>query len=120
MWCSKRTGIIVVGLSLFLALASYGADDTFIYPEEFDRDPLEPLINSEGVINVKLVRQYGDLELNGIMYSSVESQSSAIINNTLVKRGDYIGTYKIEEIKRDSVVLNKKGKMISLEISKEE
>ena len=119
MRSSKRTGI-VLGLSLFLILASYGAEDTFIYPEQFDRDPLEPLINSEGVINVKLVRQYGDLELNGIMYSPVESQSSAIINNTLVKKGDYIGAYKVEEIKRDSVILNKKDKTISLEINKEE
>jgi type II secretory pathway component PulC len=98
----------------------YGAEDGFLYPDEFDRDPLEPLINAEGVINVKLVRQYGDLELNGIMYSRAETQSSAIINNTLVKKGDYIGAYKIEEIKLDSVVLNKKGKKISLEISKEE
>ena len=119
MWCGKRTGIILV-FSLFLTLASYGAEDAFVYPDNYDRDPLEPLINAEGVVNVKLVRQYGDLELNGIMYSSVESGSSAIINNTLVKKGDYIGAYKVMEIKRDSVVLDKKGKTISLAISKEE
>ena len=120
MWCSKRTGIALLAVFFLVATLGYAAEEDFIYPEEFDRDPFEPLINAEGVVNVRLVRQFGDLELNGIIYSAREEDRSAIINNTLVKKDDFIGAYKVEQIDKASVTLNRKGKTISLTIAKEE
>ncbi|MFC1514873.1 general secretion pathway protein GspB [Candidatus Omnitrophota bacterium] len=131
MWRGKRTGIIFLAAVFLLAgfgqgLGLAGADPIvdaerdFLYPGEFDRDPFDPLINAEGVINVRLVRQVGDLRLNGIIYSAQAEGRRAIINNTLVRHGDYIGAYKIEEIKKTLVVLNKKGTKITLAIKEEE
>ena len=118
MRCGKRAGIILV--TLLLGVCVCKAEEGFIYPKENDRDPFEPLINAEGIINVRLVRQFGDLELNGIIYSEKEEDRRAIINNTLVRKEDYIGAYKVEEIKQASVILGRKGKTISLTIEKEE
>ena len=125
---SQRAGIVFFLVILILAgFSRLGPDlraDTterdFVYPDEFDRDPLEPLINAEGVININLVRQAGDLRINGIIYSPEAEDRRAIINNILVKVGDYIGSYKIEKIAAASVVLDKKGKQVTLTIKKEE
>ena len=119
MRCGKRAGIILLVFFMF-GPCLYGVDKDFIYPDDYDRDPFEPLINAEGIINVKLVRQFGDLELNGIIYSEQEQDRCAIINNTLVKKDDFIGAYQVEEIEQTSVVLDRKGKKISLHIKKEE
>jgi hypothetical protein len=120
MRCRKRARVAIIVIFFLFSTYGYGAQEDFVYPEEFDRDPFEPLINAEGIINVKLVRQFGDLELNGIIYSSEEADRRAIINNTLVKKDEFIGTYKVDQITADSVLLSRKGKQISLTIKKEE
>ena len=94
-------------------------EDKFIYPTDSDRDPFEALINSDGVINIRIVRQLGDLELNGIIYSQTSQERVVIINNTMLKEGESIGTYKIEEISPSQVVLDRNGKKMILKIEKE-
>lgn len=88
----------------------------FIYPEDLGRDPFEALINSQGVINIGLVRQEKDLILNGIIYDNDESKRLAVINNTVLKTGDYIGSYRIKKIMPSGVLLIKKGKEITIKI----
>ena len=88
----------------------------FIYPEDTGRDPFEALIDSQGMINIRLVRQEGDLILNGVIYDNDESKRLAVINNTLLKTGDYIGSYRIKEIMLSGVVLIKKGKELIIKM----
>ena len=83
-------------------------------------DPFEPLINSEGILNVRLVRQAGDLNLNGIIYSNKEVDRVVIINNTLLKKNDYIGSYKVIQIERSRVVLLRKDKKVVLKMGGED
>ena len=92
------------------------AEEGFIYPEEMGRDPFEALVNSDGVVNLRLVRQEGDLKLNGIIYSDKPEERTAIINNEMLKEYDYIGAYKIESISSSEVVLIKKDKKIVLKM----
>ncbi len=88
----------------------------FIYPEDAGRDPFEALIDSQGVIKIRLVRQEKDLILNGIIYDNDGSKRLAVINNTLLKTGDYIGSYRIKEIMLSEVVLIKKGKELIIKM----
>lgn len=117
MWNSKRIVVIIL-IMLFFSTHLFAQDEKFVYPDlrDLERDPFEALINAEGIVNVRLVRQFGDLELNGILYSQVQQDRIAVINNIPLKENDYIGAYKIEEIKQEEVILNKKGKKIIIRI----
>ncbi|MBN2121418.1 MAG: general secretion pathway protein GspB [Candidatus Omnitrophica bacterium] len=120
MWSGKRVALVLA--CLIFCFPAVFAQDEFVYPDDddFERDPFEALINAEGIINVRLVRRAGDLKINGIIYSENEEQRRAIINNTLVKKDDYIGTYKVENIGPASVTLTIKGKETILKMKEEE
>ncbi len=104
---------------LFLFSHPLRAEKEFIYPSELERDPFEPLINKEGIINLKLVRGVGDLKLSGIIYAQEKKDRLVIINNTLLKEGDYIGKYRVEEISPQRVILIKDDKKIILKMEEE-
>lgn len=63
------------------------------------RSPLAPSI-------VTIERKIRTLKLVGITYRSTGFESSAIINDTIVKEGDEIDGQKVQKITPDSVVLN--------------
>ena len=114
-------GIITSIVSvLFLFAGLCFCQEEFRYPKELERDPFEALINSQGVINARLIKQVGDLDLNGIIYSNDKQTRRAIINNLLLKEGDNIGSYIIQEIKPKQVILDKKGKQVVLNLREEE
>ncbi|MCD6539816.1 MAG: general secretion pathway protein GspB [Candidatus Omnitrophica bacterium] len=113
----QRIGFFLAFLILFSS--PLRAEKEFIYPPDLERDPFEPLINKEGIINLRLVRGVGDLKLNGIIYSSEREHRTAIINNELFKEGDMINFYRIEQINSNSVVVSGKGKRIILKTEEE-
>ena len=117
-------GIILIFLvTLFAGLSPCFCQvkqEDFRYPKEFERDPFEALISSQGVINARLIKQIGDLELNGIIYSNDKGTRRVIINNLLLKENDVIGSYTIQEIKPKEVILDKRGKQVVLELKEEE
>lgn len=121
MWHSKGVASFIL-IVLFFSLSLCAGEEKFIYPDlqDLERDPFEALINAEGVVNIRLVRQFGDLELNGILYSQNQEERIVIINNMPLKENDYIGSYKIEEINPSKVILNKKGKKVILNIREAE
>ena len=112
---------IVTTLTLVIFLqGSCFCQEEFRYPKELERDPFEALINAQGVVNARLIKQIGDLDLNGIIYSDDKETRRAIINNLLLKEGDNIGTYTVQEIKPKQVILDKKGKQVILNLREEE
>jgi hypothetical protein len=97
-----------------------GEEVLFEYPSDVDRDPFNPLVNADGMLNIRLVRQEGDLALNGVLYSPTRDQRMAIINGEMLREDDSIGSYIIETIAQDSVVLVKESKKITLRMGGED
>ena len=67
-------------------------------------------------IDLSLLRQEEDLKLYGFIYSLNVDERIAIINNSLLKIDDYIGTYRGKEIGCNTGGLIKKGKQIILKM----
>lgn len=119
MWNSKR----LIPLFFFFAFLissqqSLISAEEFIYSLEGERDPFEPLITPEGLVNLKLLKEVETLELNGILYSGEDSV--AIINNIPLKKGIRIGSYKVIEIKPKEVILKKGKKELILKLGGED
>ena len=57
------------------------------------------------------------LHLLGILYRELYSQ--ALINGQIVKEGDTVGKYRVTEITRDYVILQRGGKTVTLWVKKE-
>jgi len=113
-------GMIIFFLGVLFCISGLcHAQGEFNYPKDLERDPFEPLINSQGVINARLVKRLGDLEINGIIYSEDKKARIVIINDVLLKESDYIGSYKIEEIRPGKVILNKMGEKVVLQMKGE-
>ncbi len=60
--------------------------------------------------NVKSI----DLKLTGILWE--ENKASALINNSIFKEGDTIGSYILVKIKKNSVIVNDGNKEIELKL----
>lgn len=111
-------------LIMFMAVfcTSVRASDSapFEYPKDLERDPFDALVDSNGVLNVRLVRQEGDLEISGLVYSEDESESIVIVNNEVLHEGDFLGSYLVKRILSNKVLLEKKGKIIELTMEGED
>jgi len=110
---------VIAGILVIAGLAG-GEEVLFEYPSDVDRDPFNPLVNADGMLNIQLVRRDGDLALNGVLYSPTREQRMAIINGEMLKEDDHIGSYTIETIAQDSVVLVKEDKKITLRMGGED
>lgn len=86
----------------------------FEYPENLERDPFDALVDSNGVLNVRLVRQEGDLEISGLVYSENSAERIVIVNHEVLREGDIFGAYLVKQILSNKVILEKKGKIIEL------
>jgi len=101
---------------LILALSFTGLvwAEQFVYPDEADRDPFESLLSSDGTVNLRLMQKSSNLKLSGIIYAE-DDKGVAVINNFLVKKGDFVGKYKVVMVLKDKVILNKDGEEVILE-----
>ncbi len=105
-----RIPVLLIFTLCVMSLALCYANEKFIYPEDMGRDPFGPLIDKNGVLNIRLIRKQEDLVLNGIIYSDDAEGRIAVINNESFRVGDYIGNYKISKVKPSEVVVVKDGK----------
>lgn len=109
-----RKLFLIILIGLFSATV-YGEElNLFDYPEQLDRDPFDALVDSNGVLNVKLVRQEGDLEISGLVYSENSAERIVIVNHEVLREGDIFGAYLVKQILSNKVILEKKGKIIEL------
>ena len=90
----------------------------FVYPKDVEREPFEALIDPSGTLNVKMVRQEGDLKLTGIVYGG-NTPDVVVINNEVFYEGDIIGVYQIKTIASDRVRLQSQEKEIELVLPEE-
>jgi hypothetical protein len=110
-----KIGTILVML-LSVCSVVLAQEALFEYPRDLERDPFDALVNADGVLNVKLVRQEGDLVLNGVLFSPVREERVAIINGQMLKEKASIGSYEIAQIEKETVVLVKGDKEITLKM----
>jgi hypothetical protein len=90
----------------------------FVYHDHGRRDPLWPLVSSDGVIhNYETEFMASDLALEGVFYSN-PGTSAAIINGSVVREGDRIGQYLVQEIGSAKVVLSQGNERIELRLQK--
>jgi hypothetical protein len=98
---------------------------TFVYDDHGKRDPFWRLVNAQGVIvnfekdNATTSSSSDNMALEGIVYED-GGGSVAMINGTIVKVGDAIGSYVVQEIAPHKVILKKGEESLSLELPSEE
>lgn len=91
------------------------------YNSQNRRDPFLPLVSTSGyVLDLGVDLEVSDLKVEGIMHEETK-ESLAIVNGKVVKKGDRIGDFTVEEISKDRVVfLGSDGKTIEVVLKKEE
>ncbi|MCQ9208024.1 MAG: DUF2531 family protein [Omnitrophica bacterium] len=109
---------LFLALVLTLNFSFAQAEEVFIYQDKGRRDPFRPLVDENGQYVLGAERPYssGVLNLSGILWDS-QGKSSALINNQVVKIGESISGFTIENITKDSVTLSKDGKEYTIELS---
>ena len=89
----------------------------FQYNAEGHRDPFMPLVRDGKPINVQgVMTGTAQPVLYGILWDP-HGASLALINDSEVKVGDVIGTYRVTEIRQDAVVLANGSSPLVLQIS---
>ena len=104
----------------FAGLNASAQDTPFEYNDHGKRDPLWPLVSSEGtILNFETEFLITDLALEGIM-AGANGENFAIVNGLVLKKGDSIGQFTVERIGDDLIVLKQGRKKFELKLTKEE
>jgi hypothetical protein len=84
------------------------------------RNPFMALVTPEGVL-LKFESEKGGTELilEGIVYDA-RGESFALINGVMLKKGDAVGAYKIQDIQRQKVIVVNEDKILELSITEED
>jgi len=91
----------------------------FVYDSKGVRDPFLRLVDEHGTIyNYDQDMGKSDMVLEGILVGG--NQNIAIINSDIVVTGDMVGTYIVEGITTDTVILRKGQDEIHLKLNREE
>lgn len=108
-----KRAICVFGI--FLATASYGQDDVndFTYASKGKRDPFIPL--PYVVSKASGPASLDEFRLEGIIYDP-SKDSLAVINGKVLRQGENVGPYTIQEIRKNSVSLRKGGEIFTLRL----
>ncbi len=98
--------IFTVTCFLTVCVLSF-AENNYRYPYDSfkNRDPLRPLINSQGKLLINERRGVGNFILQGIIY--YKDKSVAVINNQMFHEGDIVNGYKIKKIDPYKIILQK-------------
>ncbi|MCX5701950.1 MAG: hypothetical protein NTW64_03080 [Candidatus Omnitrophica bacterium] len=118
-------GIIFLFLFSLLAfsfsLFSY-AEQEFTYDAKGKRNPFIALVTNDGRL-LKLEQEETQTEpgllLEGIIYDK-NGLSYAIVNGSVVKIGDAVGSYQVLKIEPNKVIFIKEGETREIELKKEE
>ena len=109
-------------LSVILALYSVAWANVreFTYKDNGNRDPFISLVTPDGRIlpGARVVSDSENIELEGIIWDP-NGKSVAIINGKLVKEKQRIMKMQVLKIKQASVILQKEGKVIVVNLKKE-
>ena len=110
--------VIMVLISCSMVVAQ--EQELFAYDDGGRRDPLWPLVNSNGaILNYESEFLITDLALEGIM-AGAEGENLAIINGRILKTDDAIGQFIVGRIAEDSIILKKGKQKFELKLKKGE
>ncbi|MBU1087414.1 MAG: hypothetical protein KKD05_07835 [Candidatus Omnitrophica bacterium] len=111
--------LIIVILLLLSASAFAKADRDFVYKDKQTRDPFISLVTSDGRIlpGAREITESTNVELEGVIWDP-NGNSLAIINGKPVKEQQRIMNLQVLKIKKDSVLLQKEGKVIVIYLKK--
>lgn len=103
-------GFLGCGFALMLLINSASKQKTVVKLVEAKKEDFE----KKPALNLPLVSKPNSpqLVLNGIM--TMEGEYTALINNQILKEGDYIQDMRIISITKDKVELYSKGKLLVL------
>ena len=110
--------LLLLNLTFLLDLAWAQIEGSFTYDDKNKRDPFLPLVDQNGryLLSSELFYSSGALELTGILWDKY-GNSSALLNNKIVKVGEDVSGYKVEIITKNSVTISKDGKEYKITVS---
>lgn len=117
--------ILVWALSTSLVLAQLPDQERFIYDSRNKRDPFISLLDSNSPTGLRTVfTRPGEqvtlpveIKLSGILWNGKEY--FAIINEEVLKKGQYVEKVKIAEIEKDRVIVEYLGQNFAVPLRKE-
>lgn len=100
-------GIIAI---IFWAINfSVANEDRFVYDSKGKRDPFISLLGTNvKVTDVELLESIKDIRVEGVIIDS--TGSAAIMNNNIVRLGEFIGGFKLTQVTNYRVILERNGK----------
>ncbi len=114
----KKLLIAIMLFSLCTAAYANNARD-FVYKDKDTRDPFIALVTAEGRIlpGAREQTESTNIDLEGVIWDA-SGKSLAIINGKPVKEQQRIMNFQVLKIKKDSVLLQKEGKVIVIYLKK--
>lgn len=129
LWTSLllSAGFLLVGWASDCAWAEPeaqgGIEQPFYYHDHGKRDPFWRLVNAQGVIvNYDREKEPApkakkfQLSLEGIVFTG-GGESAAMVNGEIVKIGDKVGEYVVQDITPHAVVFKKGEDIVRLELT---
>lgn len=115
-----RFFLIFSALIFPFSLWAQEKENDFVYDDHGKRDPFWSLVSPSGVMmTYDSDVQISDLVLEGIILGK-GTENLAIINNIIVKPNDKMGSFVVDKIKQDEVILIKGQESFVLKIKKED
>ena len=101
-----------------LTIAYAQENKPFIYQDNGKKDPLGPLVSSNGVlISYDTEITSADITLEGVV-TDAQGNNLAILNGKIVKRGDKVLSYEVGDISVNDVDLIKGQEHLRIKIKK--
>lgn len=127
---SKRflvtVSVLWMALGGFALAAEQPPDQSAGYDPKGKRDPFVPLVREGRIVSVASdghesapTVDFSSPVLLGIVWDP-NGHSIALINDTEAKVGDVLGDYRVDEIRKDAVVLMRDGEPLVLTITFED
>ncbi|MBF0484676.1 MAG: hypothetical protein HQL25_08250 [Candidatus Omnitrophica bacterium] len=115
----KKLNIILLVIIASAGL-SFAEDVKIDYNDHGKRDPFWSLVGESGtLLNFDNEYSLSDLNIEGIMMGK-DGQNMAIVGGKIIKKGDMLGQYFVEDITKDKVVLSTAGKTYEVQMNKGE
>ena len=111
-----------IGLLILIVFAPFAPGvENFKYDPKNGRDPFRPLVDKDGNILPELrpVAANVELTLEGIVWSK-SGDSYAIVGGSVVRAGDLLGDYKVKNIEKTKVILERGGEESVINLRGEE
>lgn len=115
----KRATYFIVVSCIFSAIFAFAQESKFIYSVKNNRDPFVSLVSPDGYItNLEPQSEISDINLEGIIFDPL-GKSFAVINGNVVAEKEFVGKFKLVDIKKDKIILQNGQKTYIIELIKE-